>query len=168
MVLPVVFFFAPVAIRSMAGDYLSSDQLVVFLLFAAVAAVGACWVMPKKVATFVPNFLIRSKAFNWLVILAVIAGWLLLILVVIYVANEDISSTSGSGEGLGIALIIGVLYLIGIGIGNFVAATWAWLCLRGGMESNPRKLNIAQLVVTAPGILLGATIAAWSASQGNL
>lgn len=168
MFLPVVFFFAPIAIRSMAGEYLSSDQFNVVLVIAAVAAIGACWVIPRKVAIIVPDFLIRSKLFNWLIILAVIAGWLLLLFVVIYVVNEDIPSASRSGTGLGTALIIAALYLLGLGLANFAAATWAWLCLRGGTAGNPRKLNIAQLAVAAPGILIGLAICGVLASQGGL
>ena len=166
MVLPVVFFFTPFIVRSMAGEYLTSDQFNGFLLFAAIAAIGACWVLPKKVVMVIPGFLIRSKLFNWLVILAIAAGWLFLIFVVIYITNEDISSTSGTG--LGAALIIGALYLIGLGVANFVAATWAWVCLRGGTDGNPRGLNITQLVVAAPAILIGLVITGWSAIQGQL
>ena len=168
MALPLVFFFAPLAIRAMAGEHLSSDQFIIFLCIAAIAALCACWVAPRKVALVVPDFLIRSKLFNWLVILAVIAGWLLLVFVVIYIANEDISSTARSESGLAMALIFAAAYLLWLGMANFIAATWAWLCLRSATTDNPRKLNIAQLVVAAPGILIGVAIAAWLSIQSQL
>ncbi len=167
MFLPLVFGLAPVVIRSMAGDFLTSQQLVGLLVFAAILAVGACWLIPARAASVVPDFLVRSKFFNWLVILAMLAGWLFLIVVAIYVATEDVPSRSGSGTGLATALIIAALYLAGLAIGNFLAATWAWLSLRGGIEGNPRKLNIAQLVIAAPAILIGVAVTVWFAGQAH-
>jgi hypothetical protein len=138
---------------------LSSDQFILVIGFAALAAIGACWVLPKKAAVLVPAFLIRSKFFNWLVILALVGGWLFVVLATIYVANEDISTSSTSGSTLGVALIIAVLYGVGLGALNLIAATWAWLCLWNSTTNNPRGLNIAQLVLAAPGALMGIAAA---------
>ncbi len=68
MLLPVVFWFIPLAIRSMAGGYLASQQFAVVLLIIGIGAIAGCWVAPKKVAVFVPKFLARSRLFNWLLI----------------------------------------------------------------------------------------------------
>ncbi len=168
MLLPVVFWFVPLIIRSMAGGFLSSQQLSIMLLALSVIALAACWVVPRKAAALVPDFLIRSKLFNWLVILAVIAGWLFFVGVIIYVVNEDVSGSSTSGTALAYALIIAATYLIFQGVGGFVVSTWAWLCLRGGFEKTTRGLNIAQLVVAAPGVLIAVTVAVWLAEQGRL
>ncbi len=168
MLLPVVFWFVPLIIRSMAGGFLSSQQLLIMLLVVGLIAIAACWVVPRKAAAFVPDILVRSKLFNWLVILAVIAGWLFLVGVIVYVANEDVSRSSTSGTALAYALIIAATYLLFQGVGGFIVSTWAWLCLRGGFEKTTRGLNIAQLAVAAPGILTAVTVAVWLAQQGHL
>ncbi len=168
MLLPAVFWFLPLIIRPMAGGFLSSQQLSIMLLVPGVIAIAACWVIPRRAAALIPEFLVRSKPFNWLLILAVIAGWLFFIGVIVYVINEDVSRSSNSGTALAYALIIAATYLIFQAVGGFVVSTWAWLCLRGGFEKTARRLNIAQLVVAAPGVLIGVVVAVWLSGQGHL
>lgn len=165
MLLPVVFWFLPLMIRSIAGGYLSSQQLSMVLPVVGLIAIAVCWVFPRKASALIPDLLVRSKLFNWLVILAMISGWLFFIGAIIYVVNHDASGTSTSGTAVAYALIIASTYLIFQGIGGFVISTWAWLCLRGGFEKTTRGLNIAQLVVAAPGVLIGAVVAVWLSGQ---
>lgn len=168
MLLPILFWFAPLLIRPLAGDYLSSQQLGVLLLLGALVLIALCWIMPKRITRYVPDGLIRSRLFNWLILLAVVGGWLFFIFVVGYVATEDRSSMSTGGEALAFAIILAALYLIWLGVGSFVAATWAWLCLRSDTPGKSRKLGIAQLVISLPGVLLGVAVAVWLAGQGHL
>jgi hypothetical protein len=168
MVLPFVFWFLPTMIRSAAGGVLSSQQLSVGLLVLLLAIIGTCWVAPRRASAFIPTFLLQSKLFNWLIVLAVAGGWLFFAFVVLYVANGDRPSTSGTGEGLAMAIILAALYLIWLGVGSFGASTWAWVSLRGGIETSTRRLNIAQLVVAAPGVLVATVLAFWLAGQGRL
>lgn len=168
MALPFLFWFLPNVIRSAAGGVMSSQQLAVALLVLLLAIIGVCWVAPRRAAAFIPNLLLQSKLFNWLIMLAVVGGWLFFALVLLYVANGDRPSTSGTGEGLAFAIILAALYLIWLGVGSFGASTWAWVSLRGGIETPTRRLNIAQLVVAAPGVLVATVLAAWLAEQGQL
>jgi uncharacterized protein YacL len=69
---------------------------------------------------------------------------------------------------LAYAIILAAMYLIWLGIASFGASTWAWLSLRGGFEATARKLNVAQLVVATPGVLLGVLVAVWMAEQSRL
>lgn len=138
------------------------------MIVLAIAAIGICWISPRRAAVFIPNALVRSRLFNWLIILAVIAGWLFFVSVLLYVVNTKSPSTSGTGEGLAFAIILAAIYLIWLGVGSFGAATWAWVSLRGGIETAVRKLNLAQIVVAAPGVLLGVVISVWLAGQGHL
>ena len=48
------------------------------------------------------------------------------------------------------------------------AATWAWLSLRGGVEPASQKLNYAQMICAAPGVLCGIVLAFWLQGQGVL
>ncbi len=89
-------------------------------------------------------------------------------LAVSYVASSKSPSTSGTGEGLAFAIVIAALYLVWLGVGSFGASTWAWVSLRGGIQTATRKLNIAQLVVAAPGVMLGIAVAVWMGEQGRL
>jgi len=168
MVLPVIFWFLPAMIRSLAGGVLSQQQFVVFLSVLAIAAIAACWFLPRKAAVVIPEFLVRSRLFNWLVLLAMIVGWLFLVFVVLYVANEDKSGTSTSGTAVAYAIVLAAIYLIGVGLGSFGASTWAWVSLRGGIETSTRKLNVAQLIVATPGVLIGILVTIWLAGQGQL
>lgn len=167
MLFPVVFWFAPLIIRPLAGDYLSTQQLAGLFILAGIALIGSCWLMPRRITRFIPDGLIRSRLFNWLILLSVIGGWLFFIFVVVYVANDKSSSAAG-GEALAVAIILAALYLIWQGVGGFLAATWAWLCLRSKTTNKSRKLSIAQIVVSLPGVLLGVAVAVWLAGQGHL
>ncbi len=168
MALPFLFWFLPVIIRSMAGGVLSSQQFSAALLVLLIAIIGFCWVAPRRASAFIPAFLVRSKLFNWLIVLAVVGGWLFFVLAVSYVASSKSPSTSGTGEGLAFAIVIAALYLVWLGVGSFGASTWAWVSLRGGIQTATRKLNIAQLVVAAPGVMLGIAVAVWMGEQGRL
>lgn len=58
------------------------------------------------------------------------------------------------------------MYLVGLGLGSFGASTWAWVSLKNGAET--RRLNIAQLLVSLPGVALGIAVAVWLLGQGRL
>lgn len=167
MVLPFAFGFLPILIRSLAGGAVSSEQLWILTAGALAASVLAAWIVPRRVAVAVPSFLVRSRLFNWLLLLGLVAAWLIFVLVVLYVANEDRSSTTTSGTALGYAVVLASLYLMALGAGSLGVSTWAWVSLRGGFERIPRRLNIAQLCVAAPGLLTGVLVAVWAAGQGH-
>jgi hypothetical protein len=149
---------------------LTEQQFLTFLLILLVVAIAVCWVLPQKVAAVIPNFLLGSRLFNWLILLAMIAGWLFMVFVVMYIANDDKSSTAitSGGMALGYAIVFATIYLIDLGLGCFGASTWAWVSLRGGIETTTRRLNIAQLVVASPGILIGVVSTVWLAGQTNV
>ena len=170
MLLPIVVWFAPIVVRSMSGGVLSQQQLLSLILLLLVAAIGTCWIFPRRAAALVPDVLVRSRLFNWLILLGMIGGWLFMIFVVLYFANSPTASSSSTDTGMALAyaIILAAIYLIWLGIASFGASTWAWLSLRGGFEATARKLNIAQLVVATPGVLLGVLVAVWMAEQGRL
>lgn len=170
MALPIVFWFAPLIIRSLSGGFLSQQQFTSLALLLLAVAIATCWLFPRKAAALVPDLLVRSRVFNWLVLISMIGGWLLMVVVVLYLANSPkaIASSTDSSMALAYAIIIAAMYLVWLGIASFGASTWAWLSLRGGFEVTARKLNIAQLVVAAPGVLLGILVAVWLAEQGRL
>jgi hypothetical protein len=166
MVLPVVFGFLPVVMRSFADGAVTSEQLWILAAVALAMATLAAWFAPRKVAVAVPAFLVRSRLFNWLLLLVLVAAWLFFVLVVVYVANEDRSATT-SGTGHAYAIVLASLYLMGLGAGSLGISTWAWISLRGGFKSTARRLNIAQLCVAAPGILIGILVTVWAMGQGQ-
>jgi len=165
MALPIIFWFLPNVVRSLSGGVLTSSQLYGLAAIILVMATGACWLFPRRAASVVPRFLVRSGVFNWLVLLSVICGWAFLVAVIVFVANDKTSSSSG-GMGLAYGIVLGAIYLVALGIASFGASTWAWISLRGGIETPTRKLNIAQLVVAMPGVLTGILVATWLAGQG--
>lgn len=170
MALPFVFWFSPMVIRSLSGGVTTQQQLVNVALLLLAVALAACWFFPRKAAAFIPDILVSSKVFNSLILIGLIGGWLFMVFVVLYLANAPLSgpADTDSGMALAYALILAALYVTVLGVASFGASTWAWLSLRGGFECTTRKLNIAQLVVAAPGILLGVVVAAWMAGQSHL
>lgn len=166
LLLPVVFWFLPTILRALAGGVLRSDQLVPLLFGLLLVAIGACWVVPRRVSRVVPDVLLHSRLLNWLILLAVIGGWLFLSFVIVYVASGDSSSAASSGTALAYAIILAAMYLVALGVGSFGASTWAWLSLRSGAVT--RRLNIAQLVVSLPGVAIGLAVVIWLAGQGRL
>lgn len=167
LALPVVFWFLPNVLRSLAGGYVNSQQIGVFLLAAVVFALAFAWLFPRRAGILLPRFLVSSQTFNWLVLLAIPAAWTFLIVIVTFVSKSD-GLSSSSGTALAYAIILAALYLLGLGAGSFGVSTWAWLSLRGGFEQAPRRLNIAQLCVAAPGVIAGLLVAAWLFQQGSL
>ena len=167
LALPVIFWFLPNLLRSLAGGFVSSQQLLTLCLWALVLAVAFAWIFPRRAAVVMPRFLVASKAFNWLVLLAIPAGWIFLIGVVVLVSTGD-GSSSSSGTAVAYAIILAAPYLVGLGLGSFGVSTWAWVSLRGGFESAPRKLNIAQFILAMPGVIAGLVVAAWLVEQGRL
>jgi len=168
MALPVVFWFLPMMIRVLAGGVLNEHQFIAFLGIVVIAFFGTCFIAPRSVVAVVPDFLLRSRLFNALIFIAVLLGWLFLVGIIIYVANEKGGSYRGdTGYGLGLAIVIAAFYLVGLGLGSFVATAWAWLGLRGGVENTPRKWHIAQIVIALPGIVIGGIVLSWLAGQGQ-
>jgi len=169
MALPVVFWFLPHMIRSMAGGVLSTHQFTGMVVVTVLACVGVCWFFPRRAAVVVPDLLAGSRLFNWLVLLAQIAGWVFFVTVVtLVIIDGDKAGSSDGTAAVGYAIVIAAMYLIGLGVGSFALATWAWVSLRGGFDIAPRKLNIAQMVVATPGVLTGVAVAVWLAGQGQL
>ena len=166
MALPVVFWFSPFIVRSLSGGALTPQQLAGIAAAILFAGIAICWFFPRRAATVFPGFLVRSRLFNWLLLLSVIGGWGFLIAIIAFVANDKTSSSSG-GMGLAYGIVLGAMYLIWLGIASFGASTWAWISLRGGVETPTRKLNIAQFVVAMPGVLTGILVATWLAGQGT-
>ncbi len=167
LALPVVFWFLPGVFRSMAGGVVGSQQVVVLMLVTLVLALVLAWLFPRRAAIVLPRFLVSSRVFNWLVFLAIPAGWAFLIVVVALVSTSS-GSSSSSGTAVAYAIVLAALYLVGLGVGSFGVSTWAWLSLRGGFENAPRKLNIAQLCVATPGVVAGLLVAGWLVQQGQL
>ncbi len=167
MVLPIVFWFLPMVVRAMAGGVLSTKQLSGMAGLVLIAAVAGCWLFPRKAATIVPQMLVRSRLFNWLILLAVVGGWAFLVAVIAFLANGSSSSSSSGDMGLAYGIVLGAMYLVGLGVASFGASTWAWVSLRGGVETPTRRLNIAQVVVAMPGVLIGILAITWLASQMN-
>lgn len=167
LALPVIFWFLPNVLRSLAGGYVNSQQIGVLLLAAVVFALVFAWLFPRRAAILLPRFLVSSRVFNWLVLLAMPAAWVFLIVIVAFGSNSAASS-SNSGMALAYAIMLAGLYLLGLGAGSFGVSTWAWLSLRGGFEQAPRRLNIAQLCVAAPGVIAGCLVAVWLFQQGSL
>ena len=165
MALPFVFWFLPFIVRSLSGGVLTTSQLSALAAIVLVTAITGCWFFPRRMASILPQFLVRSRVFNWLILLAVVGGWAFLVFVALYVAGGGKSSSSGD-MGLAYGIVLGAMYLVGLGVASFGASTWAWVSLRGGVETPTRRLNIAQFVVALPGVLTGILVATWLAGQG--
>ncbi len=167
MVLPIVFWFLPMLVRSLAGGVLTTKQLSSIAGAVLIAAVAGCWLFPRKAATILPRMLVRSRLFNWLILLAVVGGWAFLVAVIAYLVNGSSSSSSSGDMGLAYGIVLGAIYLVWLGAASFGASTWAWVSLRGGVETPTRRLNIAQVIVAMPGVLIGILAISWLASQMN-
>jgi len=167
LAMPVVFWFAPGIVKSLAGGHLSSEEMIVVLAAAAAIVLVACFVVPRRVAAFVPGFLVTSPVFNSLLLAGVIVGWLFLIgMAVLVFGGGAPASSDATGYGLAYAIVLASLSLIGFGAASLVAAAWAWIGLRSGLDGACRKLNVAQLVVSMPGLLIGAGAVMFLANQG--
>lgn len=165
MLLPVAALFLPAILNSILGGPLLVQHLLAVLVLLAVAALFVSLFSPRRAVTVIPDALFRSRLWNGLIIFAIVAGWAFLVIVVVW-ALDDSNYRRDTGMGLAYAIVFAALYVSAMGLASAVAATWAWLGLRGGVDNACRKLNIAQLVVALPGILVGGTVFAWFLGQG--
>lgn len=165
LALPFVVWFLPGVIKSLAGGRLTSATLVIVLLGLASAILLVCLLVPRKVARKLPDILFRSRIFNSLVLIGPLLGWAFFIGVVFMIFGADDASTSralrgnGTGYALASTVVIAALYLIALGGGSLCSGIWGWVGLHSGVDGACRKLNIAQLVLAIPGLLVGILVA---------
>jgi len=171
LVLPFVFWFLPGIVRSVGGGRLTESGFVALLLITVAVILLALVVVPRKVAGLVPSFLFRSRVFNSLVLMGPLLGWLFIIGLAGWlfgVRGEEMSRSTPSdstGYGLASAIVLIAIYLVGLGIASLISGAWSWLSLRSGIEGACRKLNIAQMVVTVPGLIIGGFSVLFMLSQ---
>lgn len=169
MVLPIVFFVLPNVIRSMSGGALALSELRSPVLLAVAALFFFCWMAPKKAVAVFPDFLLRSRFFNWLLLVAMLGGWLALLAALAFLSFGGKPGPGQAGDwAVAYAVVFGALYIVVMGAASLGTSTWAWVSLRGSSTPATRRLNIAQLVLALPGILSGAGVAAWLSGQGHL
>ncbi len=162
LLLPFVFWFLPGVIKTLAGGRLTSAMLWLILALVAAAVLLACIVVPQKVAGKLPEFLFRSRFFNSVVLIGPLLGWVVFIGILFVVFGADGQSSAkalrgnGTGYGLASAIAIAALYLLALGGGSLCSGIWGWVGLHSGVDDACSKLNIAQLVLATPGLLVGA------------
>ncbi len=167
VVAPLVFWFLPGIVKNLAGGHLSAAESGGLLLIMLLVLFAACILVPRKVAGFVPDLLFRSRVFNGLILAGLVGGWLLLVGVFVFLsASKDGGYQGDTGYGLAYAIVILAIYLIGLGAGSLFSTVWAWLGLWSGVDGACRKLNIAQIVASVPGLLLGGLALAFVIQQG--
>ena len=165
ILLPVAALFLPALLNTILGGPLLGRHLLAVLMLLAMAAFVVSLFSPRRAVKVVPDALFRSRLWNGLIILAIVAGWAFLAIVVVWALDES-NYRRDTGMGLAYAIVFAAMYVSAMGLASVAAATWAWLGLRGGVDNACRKLNIAQLVVALPGILVGGTAFAWFLGQG--
>lgn len=162
LLLPFVFWFLPGVLKTLAGGQLTSAMLWVGLAGLAAVILVACILVPQKIAGKLPDFLFRSRFFNTLILIGPLLGWVVFISAVLVAFGMDghssakMLSGNGTGYGLASAIVIAALYLITLGGGSLCSGIWGWVGLHSGIDGACRKLNIAQLVLATPGLLVGA------------
>ena len=94
--LPLVFYFLPDLVMAVAGGELSDAGLAAIVLFLLAVVLGACVVMPRKVASALPAFLFQSKFFNALILVLVLLGWLFAIGVLVWLFGIEAEALRSS------------------------------------------------------------------------
>ena len=82
ILLPVAAVFLPAILNSLLGGPLLGQHLLAVLIVFAVLAFFASIFLPRRAVSVVPGFLFRSRAWNGLLIMAIVAGWVFLAVVV--------------------------------------------------------------------------------------
>ncbi len=165
LALPVVFLFLPGIVKSLAGGHLSSDEALTVLLIIGAMLLAACFIAPRRISNWLPAGLRTSRFFNGIVFTGVAAGWLVIIGIFAWVLGGSGGYKGDTGYGLAYAIVLGAVYFAGLGLASLFAATWAWIGLRSGPDNPCRSWNIAQMVVSAPGLIAGGLALAFLLSQ---
>lgn len=162
---PIVAALLPFPLNAVLGGPLLKQHLLTVAALLFIAWFIVSLVAPRRVVALIPDALFRSRLWNSLVILGIVAGWLLLAVVVAWVMHDS-SYRRDTGTGIAYAIILASLYVAAMGLASAAVTAWAWLGLRGGVAGACRRLNIAQLVVAIPGVLIGGVVFLWLGSQG--
>ncbi|MEO1203883.1 MAG: hypothetical protein AAFX10_14335 [Pseudomonadota bacterium] len=163
---PVVFWFLPGIVKALSGGHLDAAEAMSVGLALLGALLAASVIAPRRVAAQVPAFLFRSNWFNGLLLTLNVLAWVAVIAVVFLVVSGALGSPSGStGYALASAIVLAAVFLIGMGAGSLLLFAWALLSLRSGVDGACRRLNVAQLIVATPSMLLGMTALLFLASQ---
>lgn len=170
MLLPIGFLFLPFGIKFIVGGPLSDNSAVVVAVLAAAACLGAGIVFPERTVRVLPDRMFQSRGFNLLIVGSMVLAWLFPVAVTILLLQQGSLSPTGGGQGspgmeLAYVLIAGALYVIAVGGASLFTLVFGWLGLRGGVADAQRNLHVTQIVVGAPGVILGALTLAWLASQ---
>ncbi len=159
--LPVVFWFLPGIVKTMAGGHLTTGGLVTLLWIAVAITLCASLAMPRKVAGLFPDFMFRSRVLNSLILAGPVCGWLVLAGILLWLFGVGGDESSGavrrdsSANSAAYFMVAAAAYLIALGVSSLLCGMWAWLGLRSGIEGACRKLNVTQIVVASPGLLIG-------------
>jgi len=172
IVLPVVFLFLPYLITSLFGGPLHAGQFAGIAVGTAIIGVVLGLAMPQKAVTVLPNGLFRSRGFNIVIIALIALAWLFPVVAIIWLSQEGATNPTGGGQGspgMGVAVMFVLvgMYFVGVGAASVVTALFGWLGLRGGVDGAQRGLHTAQLVLSAPGVLLGSGTLLWLLTQAG-
>ena len=166
MMLPALFLFLPGVIKWFAGGPLTSEALVRAAVVLLVAALLFSVAFPKQVIRILPEWLFRSRIFNWLLLLGMAIAWLLPIAGVAWLASSD-SGNSRSGMAVAYVIIYVAMYVVAVGAVSVLVMVHGWIGLRSGVARDCRRLNIAQIVMGLPSFAIGAATLAWLANQNS-
>lgn len=161
LALPFVFLFLPGIVKNLAGGHLTESGFAALLLIAVTVILIVCFLMPRKVADKLPDFLFRSRLVNGLILSGLVLGWLFFAGILAWVFGVEGEQTARSlrgdatGYGLASMIVMTTLYLTALGGASLLSGAWAWMSLHSGIQGACRKLNLAQVVVATPGILIG-------------
>jgi len=163
--IPFAAILLPPGINALlGGPLLGRHLLAIGVALGAVALITSVFA-PRRVVAFIPDGLFRSRFLNGLILFALVTGWVVFLLVLAFTVSES-DYRRDTGMGLAYAIVLAGMYVVAMGLASVAVAGWAWLGLRGGVANACRKLNVAQLVVAVPGLVVGGIAFGWFVSQG--
>jgi len=165
-VLPIAMYFLPGLIKALAGGPLNGQQGAALALGLVTVLLGFGIFFPKRASQFLPAALLKSRLFNWLIIIALAIAWMLPILGTIWLATEE-QGSGGSSSGMAIAYVIYflALYIAAVGAASVCVMVFGWIALRSGIENTCRRLNITQIIMGTPSVALAVITGLWLVEQ---
>ncbi len=169
MLLPVAFLILPVMLRSALGEPMPVAWVLGLIASAAAGALLWTLVRPRAAARRVPQGVMRSRALNIGSIVLLILGWIAPVALLVFLFSQGGGSGSG-GSGMAAAYIIifAALYFGGLGLTSLLVGTWGWVSFRGAPAGTSRAVHVWQMIVAAPGFVVGAMVVFWIAGRGWL
>lgn len=166
MVWSAAFCSIPLIIRTRMAEPVGSNALIEAGLL--IVAAGLLWaiIRPRQIAETIPARLFSNRILNYGMLVGTMLAWLTIAIAWRRLAQADSELTgSGHGEAAAVLLTLSFAGCVAAGAVSLMVAVWGWLGYWRCPQHDARRHHVVQMLVSVPGLVIGAAAYVWLLSQ---